>query len=169
MLKNQEYRYDRCYMCGTTASRYYRSTWGDTTDFSGDHQNSARTKTKIGITFDPLGQSLRNLKRNFSKRLRTYSNQRLRRSTSKFQHFSIWTKFVSKPSQGSNLIQELARGKRMIKMILDRLPHVTASKINTRAQARINESSKTQNHQRERARTWTNSSLGNLLGLIRDR
>ena len=34
-------------------------------------------------------------------------------------------------------------------MILDALPHITASKITTRTQGKINESSKTQNHQRE--------------------
>ena len=89
MLKKQKSRYDRRYKCGTTALRYDRSSWGGTTEFSGDHQNCARTKTKIGKTFDPLGQSLWNLKRNFSRRLRTYSNQILRRSTSKFQPFSF--------------------------------------------------------------------------------
>ena len=136
-------------MLKTQGNRYYRSTRAvlpqckcGTTYFSGNQQISARTKTKMNITFDSLGQSLRNLKHSFSRRLRTYTNHSFNRSTIKFQPFSRFGKEGSKPSQNANHDPRLARGLWMILMTLDGLPQVTASTINKTTQEKINDLSK---------------------------
>ena len=84
-------------------------------------------KTQIDLTFDSPGQNLPKLRHTFSKILGTYSNQELQRSNPKSLSFLDWTKVVQERCKNENVIQTLARGWLMIKMILDMFPHVTAS------------------------------------------
>ena len=48
---------------------------------------------------------------------------------------------LQKPSQDLKYDLTLARGRRVIKMIIDALPQVTTSKISKRTQEKMNESS----------------------------
>ena len=84
-------------------------------------------KTQIDLTFDSHGQNLPKLRHTFSKILGTYSNQEFQRSNPKTLSFLDWTKVVQERCKNENVIQTLARGWLMIKMILDMFPHVTAS------------------------------------------
>ena len=107
-------RYNRRQMTGCTAVRYNRSVKPGSSDCPGTGKIRSGFKTKINVTFEPLGQTLRDLNHTFLTILGTYSNQKFQRSIPRFLSFCIWTKKDAKPGKNKPLIQSLARGWLMI-------------------------------------------------------